>query len=182
MEEIVHATRPRLLAVARRIGAPQDAEDSVQAAYHALLARPEAPSVALLPWLLAAVVRIAYRRKALARRERRIAERLARPASPLEEASRAEVAACAEALRRGGDWEPFEVYALAGLAGMGHEAEAAILAYVDGPSRRYLAEGVRALGAIDPVGASVRAEAILDDPARKLGEAERQILRKLSGR
>ncbi len=93
MEEIVRATRPRLLAVARRIGARGDAEDSVQAAYHALLARPEAVAVAVLPWLYAAVVRIAYRRKALARREFRIAERLARPASPLEEAARAEVAA-----------------------------------------------------------------------------------------
>jgi RNA polymerase sigma factor (sigma-70 family) len=93
MEEIVRATRPRLLAVARRIGAREDAEDSVQAAYHALLARPEAGAVAVLPWLMAAVVRIAYRRKALARRELRIADRLARPASPVEEASRAEVAA-----------------------------------------------------------------------------------------
>lgn len=93
MEEIVRATRPRLLGAARRIGAREDAEDSVQAAYHALLVRPEAPTVAVLPWLLAAVVRIAYRRKAVARREIRIAERLARPATPLEEASRAEVAA-----------------------------------------------------------------------------------------
>jgi len=93
MEEIVRATRPRLLAAARRIGSREDAEDSVQAAYHALLARPDAPQVAVLPWLLAAVVRIAYRRKALARRELKIAERLARPATPLDEASRAEVAA-----------------------------------------------------------------------------------------
>jgi RNA polymerase sigma factor (sigma-70 family) len=93
MEEIVRATRPRLLAVARRIGSRDDAEDSVQAAYHALLARPEAGTVAVLPWLMAAVVRIAYRRKALARREIRIAERLARPASPVEEASRREIAA-----------------------------------------------------------------------------------------
>ncbi|MFI5402394.1 MAG: RNA polymerase sigma factor, partial [Planctomycetota bacterium] len=93
MEEIVRATRPRLLAVARRIGSRDDAEDSVQAAYHALLARPEAGAVAVLPWLMAAVVRIAYRRKALARREIRIAERLARPASPVEEVSRREIAA-----------------------------------------------------------------------------------------
>jgi RNA polymerase sigma factor (sigma-70 family) len=93
MEEIVRATRPRLLAVARRIVPREDAEDAVQAAYHALLARPEAGTVALLPWLLAAVVRIAYRRKAVARREIRIAERLARPATPLEEASRTEIAA-----------------------------------------------------------------------------------------
>jgi RNA polymerase sigma factor (sigma-70 family) len=93
MEEIVRGTRPRLLAAARRIGSREDAEDSVQAAYHALLARPEAPAVAVLPWLLAAVVRIAYRRKALARRELAIADRLARPATPFEQASRAEVAA-----------------------------------------------------------------------------------------
>ncbi len=37
MEEFVATTRPRLLKAARRIGAPQDADDSVQAAYHALL-------------------------------------------------------------------------------------------------------------------------------------------------
>jgi RNA polymerase sigma factor (sigma-70 family) len=95
MEEIVRRTRPHLLAAARRIGAPQDAEDSVQAAYHALLARPEAPAVAVLPWLLAAVVRIAYRRKALARRDAGLAERLARDheeRSPPEHASRSEIA------------------------------------------------------------------------------------------
>jgi RNA polymerase sigma factor (sigma-70 family) len=93
MEEIVRATRPRLLAAARRIVPREDAEDCVQAAYHALLARPEAGAVAVLPWLFAAVVRIAYRRKAVAKREIRIAERLARPASPAEEASRAETSA-----------------------------------------------------------------------------------------
>ena len=40
MEEIVRQTRGRLIAAARRIGNPQDAEDSVQATYHALLLRP----------------------------------------------------------------------------------------------------------------------------------------------
>ncbi len=80
MEGIVRRTRPRLLAVARRIGAPQDAEDSVQSAYVSLVrlrGRPlEAP---VLAWLVTAVVRIAYRRKALSRREEQLAERLARP-------------------------------------------------------------------------------------------------------
>ena len=37
MENLVRRTRGRLLSIARRIGAAQDAEDSVQAAYHALL-------------------------------------------------------------------------------------------------------------------------------------------------
>jgi RNA polymerase sigma-70 factor (ECF subfamily) len=80
MEEFVRRTRPRLLAAARRIGSPQDAADSVQAAYHSLLARGThwegAPPMA---WLLTAVVRIAYRRKALARRHDEIARRLDRP-------------------------------------------------------------------------------------------------------
>jgi len=46
MEEIVKRTRPRLLATARRIGNPQDAEDSVQATYHALLRRGDRPLAA----------------------------------------------------------------------------------------------------------------------------------------
>ncbi len=96
MERLVAGTRPKLLAVARRIGAPQDAEDSVQAAYHALLGRSEVPAAPIFPWLLTAVVRIAYRRKALARREVEIAKRLARPRgeeTPLERASRADAGA-----------------------------------------------------------------------------------------
>lgn len=77
MEALVVSTRSRLLGVARRIGAPQDAEDSVQAGYHALLRREERPDD-VVGWLVATVVRIAYRRKAVARRESAIAERLAR--------------------------------------------------------------------------------------------------------
>jgi len=93
MEELVRRTRTKLLRIARRIGAPQDAEDSVQAAYHALLGRPEAPDAPTLPWLITAVIRIAYRRKAIAARESGIAEQLARPKpppSPAESAARAE--------------------------------------------------------------------------------------------
>lgn len=78
MEEFVRRTRPRLVRVARRIGAPQDAEDSVQAAYHALLRRAERPDD-VVGWLVSTVVRIAYRRKAATRREAALAERLARP-------------------------------------------------------------------------------------------------------
>ena len=37
MDEIVFRTRGRLLAVARRIGHPQDAEDAVQTAYFSLI-------------------------------------------------------------------------------------------------------------------------------------------------
>ena len=37
MDALVRHTRPRLLRAARRIGAPQDAEDSVQSAYYSLL-------------------------------------------------------------------------------------------------------------------------------------------------
>ena len=65
MEEFVRRTRPRLLGAARGIGHPQDAEDAVQTAYHALLRRGPAPLEApAIAWLLTAVIRIAYRRKA----------------------------------------------------------------------------------------------------------------------
>ncbi|MHC4939641.1 MAG: sigma-70 family RNA polymerase sigma factor [Planctomycetota bacterium] len=80
MEEIVQRTRPRLLAAARRIGNPQDAEDSVQATYHALLRRGDRPLDApLIAWLLTVVVRIAFRRKAIEQREGQLAEQLALP-------------------------------------------------------------------------------------------------------
>jgi RNA polymerase sigma-70 factor, ECF subfamily len=79
MEEFVGATRSRLLAVARRIGATQDAEDTVEAAYHALLRRTDLPADAdPVGWLVTATVRIAYRRKAVARRDAGLAERLKR--------------------------------------------------------------------------------------------------------
>jgi RNA polymerase sigma-70 factor (ECF subfamily) len=80
MGRVVAETRPRLLAAARRIGAPQDAEDAVQAAYLSLVRHRGAPLDApVMPWLLTAVVRGAYRRKAVLRRELALAERLARP-------------------------------------------------------------------------------------------------------
>ena len=98
MEELTERTRPRLLKAARRIGAPQDAEDSVQAAYHSLLRRGDRPLDApVLAWLLTAVVRIAYRRKALGQREAQLADRLAVPAngngpsSALQETERGEI-------------------------------------------------------------------------------------------
>ncbi len=55
MEELVRRTRRKLVGVAGRIGARQDAEDSVQAAYHALLVRPQLPEAPILPWLMTAV-------------------------------------------------------------------------------------------------------------------------------
>ncbi len=79
MEELVRRTRRRLLSVARRIGAPQDADDTVQAAYHALLRRPGAPESSVQGWLVATVVRIAYRKKALAQRAHDLAARLDAP-------------------------------------------------------------------------------------------------------
>jgi RNA polymerase sigma factor (sigma-70 family) len=80
LDLVVRETRLRLLAAARRIGAPQDAEDSVQAAYLSLVRkRGEALGAPVFPWLLTAVIRTAYRRKALARREEAVARRLARP-------------------------------------------------------------------------------------------------------
>jgi len=100
MESFVAQTRRRLLTVARRIGAPQDAEDTVQAAYHALLARPALPDAPLLPWLMTTVIRIAYRRKAVEQRQTRLAERLARPqsdSSTQERLARSEIAALVRA-------------------------------------------------------------------------------------
>ncbi len=79
METLVLRTRRRLLAIASRIGARQDAEDAVQAAYHALLRHGAFRGpVTVEAWLTATVIRIAYRRKALARREAGLATRLAR--------------------------------------------------------------------------------------------------------
>jgi len=78
VEEVVTATRPRLLAVARRIVGEHEAEDAVQTAYLSLVRRRGAPLDApVLPWLLTAVVRGAYRRRALARRYPALADRLA---------------------------------------------------------------------------------------------------------
>lgn len=93
MEALVRATRRKLVGVAARIGARQDAEDTVQAAYHALLRRGDEPPDAPFPWLVTTVVRIAYRRKAAARRDAALAEKLGRPApdgGPPTEAARAE--------------------------------------------------------------------------------------------
>jgi RNA polymerase sigma factor (sigma-70 family) len=77
MEEVVARTRPRLTAAAARIGSPSDADDAVQAAYLSLVRRRgtllEGP---VLPWLLTATIRCAYRRKAIVRREAALAERL----------------------------------------------------------------------------------------------------------
>lgn len=86
-------TRGRLLGAARRIGSSQDAEDSVQGTYHALLRRGKPTDGPLWAWLLTVVVRIAYRRKALAQRHAALAERLAIPhdeVTPPHRAARAE--------------------------------------------------------------------------------------------
>ncbi|MHC4954617.1 MAG: sigma-70 family RNA polymerase sigma factor, partial [Planctomycetota bacterium] len=100
MEEIVRQTRKRLLATARRIGAPQDAEDSVQATYYALLRRGDRPLDApLIAWLLTVVVRIAYRRKAIVKKQAEVAERLARPSDEAGPLRRAESTERGEILR-----------------------------------------------------------------------------------
>ncbi len=71
----------------------EDAEDAVQAAYHSLLRRGSLPEGPILPWLLVAVVRIAYRFKAMRRREQSIVDCLAHPReSPPGAATRAEEA------------------------------------------------------------------------------------------
>ncbi|MHC4939640.1 MAG: sigma-70 family RNA polymerase sigma factor, partial [Planctomycetota bacterium] len=94
MEKIVAATRGRLLATARRIGDPQDAEDTVQATYHALLRRRRGPlDGPLIAWLITVTVRIAYRQKAARRREILLAHNLSVPSDelgPAQTAVRAE--------------------------------------------------------------------------------------------
>ena len=83
MAELVRRTRPRLLRAARRI-CPEEAEDAVQAAYLALVRKHgELSGAPLIAWLLTAVVRIAYRRRAQRRREHAIADQLAPGAGPL---------------------------------------------------------------------------------------------------
>ncbi len=96
MTAVVARTRSKLMAVARRIGAPQDADDSVQAAYHSLLRRATRPLDApVLPWLLTTVIRIAYRRKAQQARQTGLMAHLGQedrerdPATTASEAERA---------------------------------------------------------------------------------------------
>jgi len=80
MDQVVAATRAKLLVVARRIGAPQDAEDAVQGAYLSLLRkRGVALDAPVMPWLLTSVIRLSYRRKAVQGRQRDLARRLAQP-------------------------------------------------------------------------------------------------------
>lgn len=79
IEELVQRTKPRLLAAARRIGSPQDAEDCVQTAYLSLMHKRAGEMHApVFAWLLTAVVRIAYGHKAQRKQQLRLAERLAR--------------------------------------------------------------------------------------------------------
>ena len=77
-EEVVRRTRPKLLAVARRIGSLDEAEDAVHTAYLSLLHKRGGPLDApVMPWLVTAVVRIAYRHKAQHRRQHELSRRLA---------------------------------------------------------------------------------------------------------
>jgi RNA polymerase sigma factor (sigma-70 family) len=97
-DEVVRRTRPKLLAVARRIGSPQDAEDAVHTAYLSLVhKRGGALDAPVLPWLVTAVVRTAYRHKA---REQRRAELSRRLAQAVSTASPAAAAARREEIRR----------------------------------------------------------------------------------
>ena len=97
MDEIVRLTRRRLLAAARKIGSAQDAEDAAQAAYYSLLRRCRGSLDApVFAWLLTAVVRIAYRQKAVARKLTHLAVQLDRPSTetdPPAGAARVEEAA-----------------------------------------------------------------------------------------
>jgi RNA polymerase sigma factor (sigma-70 family) len=97
-EEVVRRTRPKLLAVGRRIGSPQDAEDAVHTAYLSLLhKRGGALDAPVMPWLVTAVVRIAYRHKAQEQRRTDVYRRLAQVVSTTSPAG---TAAQREEIRR----------------------------------------------------------------------------------
>jgi hypothetical protein len=86
----------------------------------------------------------------------------------------------ADALRRGGDWAPFEIYPLVALGQIGgSDAEAVLRAYLDGPARAHVIDALEALQKIDAAQARVRAQALLNDPARKLTPSEREELEKI---
>ena len=100
MEALVAGTRPRLLAAARRIVRGEGAEDAVQSAYLSLVRRgPQVRDVPVLPWLLTATVRLAYRCKARHRRDGELVERLGAPGR-LTHASREELGSDETALIR----------------------------------------------------------------------------------
>ncbi|MEE8106775.1 MAG: sigma-70 family RNA polymerase sigma factor [Planctomycetota bacterium] len=99
-EELVKRTRPRLLAAARRIGSSSDAEDAVQTAYLSLLHKQGAALDApVMPWLVRAVVRIAYRHKAQREKQRELANKLATIVESPSPGDRAADAEEREALR-----------------------------------------------------------------------------------
>jgi len=83
MGELVRETRQKLLVVARRI-CGTDAEDAVQTAYLSLAKRGGLGGTPVLPWLLTAVARTAYRARATRAKEHAIAERLAPSVAPPE--------------------------------------------------------------------------------------------------
>jgi RNA polymerase sigma-70 factor (ECF subfamily) len=96
-QELVRRARPKLLAAARRIVPAQDAEDVVHTAFLSLFHKRAGFDAPVMPWLVTAVVRIAYRHRARERRQLNVARRLARPAPA---PTPAEGAAHAEELRR----------------------------------------------------------------------------------
>lgn len=78
IEQVIRLTRPRLLRIAARIVGPSEAEDCVQTALLSLTRkRGTALHAKVWPWLVTAVVRIAYRRRAERARHEEIAHRLA---------------------------------------------------------------------------------------------------------
>ena len=87
MDELVSRTRPRLLAVARRIGAPQDAEDAAQEALVKVFAQasrfdPERDALAWAVEIAAWEVRTVLRRRGRRREEAGHEERLAAHRDP----------------------------------------------------------------------------------------------------
>jgi RNA polymerase sigma factor (sigma-70 family) len=97
VQEFVARTRPRLYSVARKIVDASEAHDAVQEAYLSMLRKGSADLGApIMGWLITAVVRIAYHRKAATNRQAEVLERLARPRDddvrPVDNAARAEEA------------------------------------------------------------------------------------------
>lgn len=97
IQEFVAWTRPRLHSVARKIVDASEAHDVVQEAYLSMLRKGSADLGApIMGWLITAVVRIAYHRKAATNRQAEVLERLARPRDddvrPVDGMARAEEA------------------------------------------------------------------------------------------
>lgn len=97
IQRFVAQTRPRLYAIARKIVDAPDAHDVVQEAYLSMFRKGSADLGApIFGWLITAVVRISYHKKAASKRQLDVLQQLAKPRDaddrPLERLARDEEA------------------------------------------------------------------------------------------